>query len=1111
MSNYKKVLLAATISSLLFSCGNTSTESSTVSSAADFSIEQIKHYISNEQLINENKEGARASFTSYSSVTKALNDDISTASFHQLLDGQWKFHWAKSPEQRPLNFFNPDFDVSQWDNITVPGNWEVEGYGLPLYANHAYPFADKKAPLSTEMEHIGAVPKHPGKVPMDFNPVGSYRQNFNLPNNWLEKETFLKIDGMKSGGFVWLNGNYVGYSQGSKTPAEFNLSKYAKAGNNTLAIQVYRWTDGAYLEDQDFWDISGIERSVSVYAQPKIRIQDFQVTSTLDNNYQHGKFNLTVDLKNHLSASQAVSVNYQIIDEQQNVVASGEQGVNVKQQVTAKDFNATIKNVKTWSAEHPNLYTLVLELQDNKGTTLEATSNKIGFRSVEIKDGLLLVNGVRVTLKGVNTQEHDPDTGHVISAELIEKDIRMWKENNINAARLSHYPQPEMFYKLADKHGIYLVDEANIESHGMYYGEHSLAKKPNWGKAHLDRIMSMVERDKNHASVLIWSLGNEAGNGINFYQGYDAIKAADNTKRPVQYERAVKDKNTDIIVPQYPGLERFLKEGKNPGSRPYIPSEYAHAMGNSSGNFQDYWDIIEQYDNLQGGFIWDWVDQSIWKTDENGNKYYAYGGDFGENVPTDNTFLNNGIVFPDRTPQPGLYEVRKAHEYINFKQVKQDNNSIEISVENLYDFTNLKDFTFTAEIKADGLVVEEIEIENIALAPHQNKTINVDISNIKVKDNTEYFLHFSARLNKDWGMLKEGFEVAREQIALSQLTANKPIAKNVSEALKVTDNEQQLSLTSKQLELVIDKTNGQIVSYQYQGKELLNNGQGPQLNFWRAPTDNDIGSKMMHKNINWKKATLEQKLSKLSHKQLDNGYQVTATYQLPGINTSATTVYTIYSNGQVDVNNTLAATKEKSDIPRFGMRMQLAKQYSNLSYFGRGPWENYQDRKASAFVDLYHSTVAQQYIPYIRPQDNGYKTDVRWLALTNSDNSGLLVGSSNINAPIGFSALHMPNEDFDITSSLDYKGISRNAHHKFDADGKLVGDLSKHTVDIIEQDLVQLNIDQTNRGVGGNNSWGAKPEKAYLDFATKNIGYSFSLMPVTKTNTDTLLKLSKNL
>ncbi|WOH36600.1 glycoside hydrolase family 2 TIM barrel-domain containing protein [Thalassotalea fonticola] len=1111
MSNYKKIFLAATISSLLFSCENTSKETNTASLAGDFSIEQVKHYISNEQLINEHKEDARASFTSYSSVAKAINDDISAASFHQLLDGQWKFHWAKSPGQRPLNFFKPEFDVSQWDNITVPGNWEVEGYGLPLYANHAYPFADKKAPLSTEMEHIGAVPKHPGKVPMDFNPVGSYRQDFNLPKNWLEKETFLKIDGMKSGGFVWLNGNYVGYSQGSKTPAEFNLSKFAKEGKNTLAIQVYRWTDGAYLEDQDFWDISGIERSVSVYAQPKIRIQDFQVTSTLDSSYQHGKFALTVDLKNHLSANQAVNVNYKIIDEQQKVVATGKQDISIKQQASLQNFNATIENVKSWSAEHPNLYTLVLELQDDKGTTLEATSNRIGFRSVEIKDGLLLVNGVRVTLKGVNTQEHNPDTGHVITAELIEKDIRMWKENNINAARLSHYPQPEMFYKLADKHGIYVVDEANIESHGMYYGEHSLAKKPNWGKAHLDRIMSMVERDKNHASVIIWSLGNEAGNGVNFHDGYDAIKAFDHSKRPVQYERAVRDRNTDIIVPQYPSVDRFLKEGKNPGDRPYIPSEYAHAMGNSTGNFQDYWDIIEQYDNLQGGFIWDWVDQSIWKTDENGNKYYAYGGDFGENVPTDNTFLNNGIVFPDRTPQPGLYEVRKAHEYINFKVEQQDSKSVKVLLENLYDFTNLKDFTLSAEIKADGLVVETIDLDQISLAPHQNKVINLDISAINAKPNTEYFLHFSARLNKDWGMLNKGFEVAREQVALKQLTHTTQIADNNSGKLNLAETKQQVTFTSSQLQLVINKSNGQIVSYQHQGKELLNDEQGPQLNFWRAPTDNDVGSKMMYKNINWKEATLQQSLTKLSHKKVGDNYQVTATYQLPGINTSATTVYDIYANGQVSVKNTLAATKEKSDLPRFGMRMQLAKQYSNLSYFGRGPWENYQDRKASAFVDLYHSTVAEQYVPYIRPQENGYKTDVRWLALTNESSDGLLVVSKDINAPIGFSALHTPNEDFDITNSLEYKGINRNQHHKYNDKGELVGDLSKHTVDIVEQDLVQLNIDQMNRGVGGNNSWGAKPEKAYLDYANQTISYGFTLMPVTKANIDALLKLSKKL
>lgn len=1093
----------------------------------------LSFYISNEKMIAENKEPAHATFRSFRSYENLRGKGLRQPKYYQLLDGKWKFNWVYNPKERPVEFQLPSFDVSHWDDIKVPSNWEVEGYGAPIYVNHQYPFSDYKAMVSKELELVeGIYPKSPGKVPMDYNPVGSYRRDFNIDQSWLDQQTFLQIGAMKAGGFVWLNGHYVGYSQGSKTPAEFELTPYLKAGKNTLALQVFRWTDGSYLEDQDFWDISGIERSVFIYAQPKVRIQDFEVVSTLDQTYQNGVFDLTVDIKSHKQSSQDIQVSYQILKNNQ-IISKQTHEVSVHQNAEQVHFTDQIKAVNTWSAEHPNLYSLIIELKNSNGKLLEVTSQAIGFRTVEIKRGLLLVNGERITLKGVNTQEHNPETGHVISKAQIVKDITMWKENNINAVRLSHYPQPAMFYQLCDLYGIYVVDEANIESHGMYYGKYSLAKKISWKDAHLDRMLSMVERDKNHPSVIIWSLGNEAGNGINFFAGYDAIKKADKTKRPVQYERPYKDHdgqwhdmdtNTDIIAPQYPSPKDFEFIGRTKTNKPFIPSEYAHAMGNSTGNFQDYWDIIEQYDNLQGGFIWDWVDQSIWKKDQAGNRFYAYGGDYNKAHPSDFTFLNNGIVFPDRTAQPALFEVKKAHEYINFKpQGVNQHNELRILVENLYDFTDLEYFNVSAEIKADGKVLKHITVDPMTVEPQTGKLIYLSLTDITRQPNTEYFIHLSATLKRDWGLLKAGYEVAHEQIAITtflkiNITQNSALStvKNNTETtaikheniLTVKSNSNLLVLSNNTVDISFDVKQGIISSYKYQGQQLINEGHGPKLNFWRAPTDNDVGAKMEVKNLAWKNATLNAQLTNFEHKVLaNNKHLVTVTYALPVVNTTVNTQYTIYANGAINIENNLNASKYEVDLPRFGMRMQMPKQFNNLTYFGRGPWENYQDRNASAFVDLYQSTVDEQYVPYIRPQENGYKTDTRWLALTTKAGSGLLIVSGR-EKNISFSALHMPNEGFDMTAGLLYNKATY-ADPIYRENGKVIVNRAKHTFDIKNQNLVQLNIDSAQRGVAGDNSWGATAKDKYQINAQQSQRYSFTIVPVSQTTTDKLISLSK--
>lgn len=1080
------------------------------------------HYIENIQCLSENKEKAHASFTSFA-TTKELKTGQNE--FKQVLDGKWFFKFSHNPDQRPVDFMNPNVSVANWDKIKVPSNWEVEGYDIPIYVNHQYEFADNKAKVSKDIQfeepdNPRSVPKFPGKIPHDYNPVGSYRRDFTIADSWDGKEIFLHIDGMKSGGFVWINGKYVGYSQGSKLPAEFDITSVAKPGNNTIALQIFRWTDGSYLECQDFWRISGIERTVFVYAQPKVRLKDFQVVSILDKSYTNGEFELDTELQNHSNKTKKGTIKYRVLDQQKVVLEGAKSFVANAIGTTNLNFKGSIANVRPWTAETPNLYRLELEILDENNKLIETTARSIGFRSVEIKQGLLLLNGQRITLKGVNTQETDPETGHVMSEEMIMKDIRLWKENNINAVRLSHYPRGSRFYELCDQHGIYVVDEANIESHGMYYEQYSLAKKPEWENAHLDRMTSMVERDKNHPSVIIWSMGNEAGNGVNFYSGYKAMKAIDKSKRPVQYERTYKDKdpnlwdidwNTDIIVPQYPSPATFEAIGKTKTDRPFIPSEYAHAMGNSTGNFQDYWDIIEQYDNLQGGFLWDWVDQSLWKTNEKGQRFYAYGGDYGKNMPSDNTFLNNGLVFPDRSAHPGLYEVKKAHEFINFKgKGVNRHNELRVFIENLYDFTNLNQFQFSASVKADGKILKTIAISDLEVGTHTGKLIYLPLSGIDFQPNTEYFVEIAAVTKTDWGLLPKGFEVAHEQIELTEKFKSEKVALPVVKSnLKWKQVKDVVTVSGKGLQVVFDSKAGRITSYQFQGNELLKDGKGPKPNFWRSITDNDFGNKMQLKNLEWKKASLFSKVANVSCKTMDNGNVVMdVTYTLPGVDTSFNSIYTIQESGLIKIENILNETSYSADIPRVGMRMQLPKQYDNMLYYGRGPWENYQDRKASTFLDVYQSKVADQYVPYIRPQENGYKTDIRWLALSDKNNNGLLVVADEIKKGLCMSALHMPNEDFDTTEGLDY-GDSKKIDLEYRIDGIPQMNLSKHTIDIVEQDLVQLNIDLGQRGVGGDDSWNAKPQEKYMFKGNEKHSYSFYLIPFTNASENDFLKLSK--
>ncbi|PWE00402.1 glycoside hydrolase family 2 TIM barrel-domain containing protein [Marinilabilia rubra] len=1047
-----------------------------------------------------NKEPARATFTSFQSPDKALEGE--EPEFRQSLNGTWKFHLAKKPSEKPDNFFDPNFDVSKWDDIKVPGNWEVEGFDVPIYVNIPYPFADERTPI-TELKNG----PEPPRVPRDYNPVGSYRHSFNISTNWDGRRILIQFGAVKSAFYIWINGEKVGYSEGSKLPAEFDITDYALPGQtNTVALEVYRWSDASYLECQDFWRLSGIERNVEIYSQPHTRIRDFEVVSTLDEAYRNGELSLFVDVKNHISQNRNLVVEMTLLDQDTPVLTQQNELFLPKASELTSEFKTTLPGIRPWSAEKPNLYTLLVTLRNEDGTVLESTARKIGFRSVEIKRGQLLINGVAVTLKGANLHEHHPETGHVMDEEMMMRDIELMKQNNLNAVRLAHYPQPEGWYELCDEYGIYIVDEANIESHGLGYGERSLAKDPLWQKAHVERMTRMVERDKNHPSVIIWSMGNEGGNGINFKEGYKAIKALDRSLRPVQYERTEIgsrfaldfDWNTDIIVPQYPGPKTFEWFGQKLLDRPFIPSEYAHAMGNSTGNFQDYWDYINMYPQLQGGFIWDWVNQSIWKEDENGQRIRAYGGDFGENMPSDGNFLLNGIVNADRSPQPALHEVKKAHEWVKFKPLRLNQNEARLLVENYYDFTNLREYQIKAYIKADGQTLKTVELPVTEINPHLGGVVNFDISGIEVQPATEYFLEMEVTTRKaQQGVIPEGHVVAREQIMLPWESELKQEKQMPNGKVEMNEGSDFYNFRMGDVSLRIDKSTGYINGYQHKNTDLIQPDGGPKPDLWRAPNDNDFGAGMPQKNINWKKATHSQKLISIEAKKTDNSaYKVTATWNLPEVNTQFTTVYTIYSNGSVKVANQLKGSEtEESDIPRVGILMTLPREFEKFNWYGRGPWENYVDRNTSSFVGIYSSDVSEQMVPYARPQENGNKTGIRWAALTNDKGTGLLMVNNTQDKNLETTAMPYLSEDFDAREGYEYGPVHEE---------------NKHIEHVKERDFVRWNIDYGQRGLGGINSWGASPMDKYLLDPSVDYEYEFTLVPLKEVSVEELSEISKD-
>lgn len=1009
----------------------------------------------NPEVTGINKMEPHATMIPFPDERSALEIDWRNSPFVAVLNGFWKFNWAERPSSRPVNFFEIDYYDASWDEIKVPSNWEIQGFGVPIYVNWAYEFT---------------VEPDPPSIPHDYNPVGSYRTQFTVPEHWRNKQVIIHFGAVKSAFYIWVNGKMVGYSQGSKLPAEFNITEFVRPGENLLAVEVYRWSDGSYLECQDFWRISGIERDVFLYSRNGFFVSDYFVNASLANNYNDGLFNLDVDLL-YLSGKAAKNYQLEVIlyDNGEPVLSFLKENIKAKKgEELNLHFESELLDPRRWSAEDPYLYDLVINLKDDRGVTAESISSRVGFRTSEVRDGQFLLNGKPILLKGVNRHEHHPETGHVISEDSMLEDIRLMKENNINAVRTSHYPNDPGWYQLCDEYGIYVIDEANIESHGMgYHPDRTLGNDPRFMKAHIERVVRMVERDKNHPSIIIWSMGNEAGDGVNFDTCFNWIHFRD-PSRPVQYERAELRHNTDIYCPMYASPEYIAGYGSARQERPLILCEYSHAMGNSNGNLKEYWDIIREYDQLQGGFIWDWVDQGLLAKKEDGTEFFAYGGDFGPpDVPSDSNFCINGLVHPDRTPHPALAEVKKIYQNIHFDAIDLEKGLI--TVYNEFDFTTLENISILWILTEDGRVIAQGDLGQQDILPGETREFYLRLPPVEPGPGSEYFLNLSARKYDPRSMAATGPEIASEQFIMPWAKKQEKAGPKGTLEFIWSKNRQKVRITGIGINIEFDTLTGMITGYEFNGRQLLD--RGPLPNFWRAPTDNDFGNKLPQRCDIWKKAGRKWQVRDFDIKRMSpHEIRVKVLYYLDGINNSYEVTYAILGTGEIQVRTFLdTGAKELPELPRFGVNLRVKEGFDQVAWYGRGPHENYQDRNASAYVGLYESTVDQLYFPYVRPQENGTRTDIRWMALTDGDGNGLMFAGMPL---LSVSALPFTVNQLDYTES---------AH--------------KHTADLRENDFIEVNVDLKQSGVGGNDSWGAKPLPQYR-LPAGRFEFVFRMVPV---------------
>ena len=938
----------------------------------------------------------------------------------QCLNGDWKFKWVDSPSKAPADFYKADYDVSSWGTIPVPANWELNGYGMPIYVN-----------VDNEFR-----PNEPPFAPTVNNPVGCYVTEFDIPEIWKDRRTFINFGAVKSAYYLWVNGQFVGYTEDAKTNADFDLTPYVKVGKNKLAVKVYRFSNGSYFECQDFWRLSGIERDVIVYSKPKSYIDDYEVFASLDETYRNGKFAIRLNYANFTGkAFKNEKVVVTIYDGENELARMEELMKNAEFGLFATlGLDKPIPNIKPWSAEYPNLYRLEIKVLDKKGKEIERLENHIGFRNVEIKNGKLLVNGQYVLIKGVNRHEHDPYTGHVISRESMERDIALMKQMNINTVRTCHYPDDPYWYELCDKYGLYVWDEANCESHAQGYGEKSLAKDPQYKMMIWSRNRNMLERDKNHPSVIMWSMGNECGNGVNFEYTYDWMKERD-PYRPVTYERAVYDRNTDVIGLMYASpkyLQKFVDEGLDKEGRPFIMVEYCHAMGNSMGGLQDYWDVIEANEQLQGGCIWDWVDQSFIVHDQDKDvAWLAVGGDFGHayGVGDDDAFCANGVVNSNRRPHHHAAEVKKVYQPIKFKAIDLKAGEFEVKNWNAFTDASVYECDYTIFSAERELLKEKLDL---SLKPYESTHINIQRLRIYGNPGEEFFVRFSVRLKKDQPFMPAGTEVAYDEFKLDWPSA--PLEPLVKEKT-IQYNSDNYSVYNEGFTVTFDKASGEISSYIVKGQELLKDNLKD--NFWRAPTLNDeVDSWALPR---WKKAGLQHLTAKtggLYFERLDdNTVSVNAVIEyyddMGQLQIVVNKMYLIDGEGNISITNRVEPMETVTSFPKIGMQFLMQLDYKNLTYFGKNT-ENYPDRNASGKMGVYNVNALDLFEQHVVPQDNGNHSDTRWMALT-SDKSkvGLFV---TMVEPFNFSIYNYSDDnltaarrinqleltDF-LTVNIDYK------------------------------------------------------------------------------------------
>ncbi len=1010
----------------------------------------------NPQLVGINRFPAHATGLPFADEAAALSLDPQNSPWYRSLDGAWKFYYAPNPDTLPDNFFGDAFDASGWDEIQVPGNWMMQGYDKPIYCNVKMP-----------------IPNTPPFVPQDDNPTGLYRREFDLPQDWAGRRVILSFGGVESAFYVWINGEFVGFSKDSRLPAEFEISDYVRPGKNTVVTEVIRWSDGSFLEDQDHWRFAGMYREVKLYSLPEIYLADVFAKPELNADLKDGTLTVVARLEGGMATATGYKVEMQLFDAAGKKVFDDYIGEVFKFEEHSPSevvLSHAVKKPEKWSHETPYLYTLVVVLRDPQDRAVQYYAHRVGFRKVEIKNRELLINGKAVLIKGVNRHEHDPKRGKALTMESMVQDILVMKAHNINAVRTCHYPNDERWYDLCDEYGLYVWDEANIETHSVY---NRLCNDPEWRLAFLERGVHMVERDKNHASVITWSLGNESGYGPNhdaiagWIRGYDP-------SRIVHYEGTMRlgwdagHLSSDLVCPMYPPIDRIIDYALNEDyKRPLIMCEYAHAMGNSVGNLREYWEAIEAYHGLQGGFIWDWVDQGLEKTDEKGVTYWAYGGDFGDTI-NDMDFCINGLIWPDRKPHPPMVEFKRLIQPVAVRPLDLASGRIEIV--NKHDFITLAHLTGTWELAADGVVIQSGLLPVMSTRPGFAETVIIPFSQPQLAPGQECFLNVRFALSKDTAWASAGHVVAWDQFKLPVAAPEAVLLQPADmPALRVKEDAAGITVNGEGFAITFDRASGKIARYEWQGAQLLQSG--PALNAWRAPTDNDgfkwipdMEWKMLGKWLNAGLNRLESKLEALEyHQRMPQMVKVNValTVKAPDVDAGFRHVmtYVVYGNGAVSMDQEIECFGDLPPLPRVGVALVMPPGFETFTWLGRGPEESYVDRKYGVTVGQYQGSVDEQYVPYIMPQENGNKTDVRWAALSNGQ-CGLLVAGEPL---LEVSVSHFTADDL-------YKAY--------------------HTNELARRDEVYFNIDLAQCGLGGN-SCGPRTLDKYMVWPGK---FHFSLL-----------------